>query len=513
MNALLKLIYNADQAKAALKLCSKKKLMIVDKKHGIALDDEIIDAGGLSVNLGGYGTSFSVNIGEKFSNSWGLTALAKRKPTIYSDTGSVTQWHTFKADYSEDRGESLSNLAIFFSNKKSPIPYEKDKQWGKPMSELADAVTKLGGEIVKSIDKADIVVTLTYKVEVKTNDDVIVIDQDNFIKILPKPASERATPIKKITGDSNSLWKLLSVRDLASIQQGLELSASLTDQIDVLIEGCSVDKTGDLVRSKRFMGSGPALAYLDLALLGLLSLAPDKSNGEKLRNSLKILNLSLAATPKLNGYKGLESLSIEFIDNTKLAKKDLSSLGSFPKLKNLKISSVGYRNDVLDSLNGLDAPNLERIEISRLGLTDISELNACPSLKIVDLSGNPDLKKLDALVASVKSLTDLNLYDCSKVQSLDSLQGATSLRKLNIESCGAIKSLKPLSECTEFEELSVGGSGIQSLEGLENVTIKNLEVVYCFKPKNAFKLKDLISLKGPSEDPKFEISDFTIRKG
>jgi hypothetical protein len=57
------------------------------------------------------------------------------------------------------------------------------------------------------------------------------------------------------------------------------------------------------------------------------------------------------------------------------------------------------------------------------------------------------------------------------------------------------------------------GSGVQSLEGLEDVPIKKLEVIYSFKAKNTFKLKDLICLKGPSDDPKFEISEFTIRKG
>jgi len=102
MNAILKMIYSSDQAKAAIKLCKKKNLMIVNKKHGLALDDEIADAGSISLNLGGYGTSFSVAIGEKFGNSWGLTDFSKRKATIYSDTGSITQWESFSTDYNEE---------------------------------------------------------------------------------------------------------------------------------------------------------------------------------------------------------------------------------------------------------------------------------------------------------------------------------------------------------------------------------------------------------------------------
>jgi len=513
MNAILKMIYSADQAKAALKLCAKKQLMIVDKKHGIVLDDEIIDAGALSVNLGGYGTSFSVNIGEKFSNTWGLTKLTKHKATIYSDTGSVVQWDSFDADYSEERGKTLKNLLVFFSDKKSPLAYEKDLKWQRPPSELMDAVVKLGGDVAQSIDKADIVVTLTPYVKIKTSDDTIIVDQDDLIKILPKPSADRAAPIKKMTGDSNSLWKLLSVRDLSSIQQGLELAASLTDQIDILIEGCEVDKAGSLIRGKRFTGSGPALAYLDLALLGLLSIAPENSRAGKIRDALKNLKISLASAPRLTGYKSLESLSIEFVDGAKLDRKDLSNFGAFAKLKNLKLSASGYHTAPLESLDGLNAMNLENIEISDLGLTDISALNSCNKLRVVDLSENSELKSIEALAPSAKSLVELNLYGCSKLQSLEALRGANNLRKLKIESCEAIKSLKPLSECTEFEELVIGGSGVQTLEGLENVTIKNLEVIYSFKARNTFKLKDLISLKGPSEDSKFEISEFTIRKG
>ena len=102
----------------------------------IAIDDEIIDAGAVSVNLGGYGASFSVAIGDKFGNSWGLTKYSKRKATIYSDTGSITQWDSFNADYSEERGKSLSELDIFFSDKKSRIAYEKDLKWNTSIEEM-----------------------------------------------------------------------------------------------------------------------------------------------------------------------------------------------------------------------------------------------------------------------------------------------------------------------------------------------------------------------------------------
>jgi hypothetical protein len=87
-----------------------------------------------------------------------------------------------------------------------------------------------------------------------------------------------------------------------------------------------------------------------------------------------------------------------------------------------------------------------------------------------------------------------------------------SLKKLNIDSCGKINSLKPLSACKNFENLSMDYIGISSLEGLEGVILKNVEVNYSFKPKKEINLKELISLKIPGDDQKFQISRFTIQK-
>jgi Leucine-rich repeat (LRR) protein len=133
-------------------------------------------------------------------------------------------------------------------------------------------------------------------------------------------------------------------------------------------------------------------------------------------------------------------------------------------------------------------------------------------LRVVDLSSNVELKKIDALASSAQSIEDLSISYCEKVQSIDALQGAINLKKLNMDSCEKIDSLKPLSACTNFEYLSMDNIGITSLEGLEGVVLKNIEVRYSFKPKNEVKLKDLISLKIPGDDQKFLISQFTIQK-
>lgn len=512
MNVILKLIRSDEQAKNAIKLCKKKNLMIVNKKHGLALDDEIIDAGAVSVNLGGYGTSFSVAIGDKFGNSWGLTKYSKRKATIYSDTGSITQWDSFNADYSEERGKSLSELAIFFSDKKSRIAYEKDLKWTTSIEEMRSQVEKLGGRVASSIDNADIIVTLSESVELKTGDAVLTVSQGVFSTILPKVAGERAAPVKKFTGDSGSLWKLLSVRDFSSVNQGVQLASSLPEQIDDLIDGCSVDKSGELVKSKRFTGSGPTMAFLDVALLGLLSSAPQKSNAEKIRKSIKSLNIAVGAVPRLIGYDSLQRLTIEFPSEASLEKRNLENFGLLPGLKYLKISAAGWRSEVLESLNGLDAPMLEELSASSIGLKDISALQAMAKLKVVDLSSNPDLRKVDALATSAKSLEELNLSYCEKVQSIDALSGAANLKKLNMDGCEKISSLKPLSACRSFEYLSMDGIGIKCLEGLESVVLRNIEVRYSFKVRNEVRLKDLVSLKGSGDDQKFQILHFTIEK-
>lgn len=512
MKAILKMIYSVEQAKNAIRLCKKKNLMIVNKKHGLVLDEQIAEAGLVSINLGGYGTSFSVAIGEKFGNSWGLTHFSKRKATIYSDTGSVTQWDSFNANYSEDKGKTLTDLAIFFCDKKSAAAFEKDLKWDKSVQEMTIQVEKLGGKVVSSIDKADIIVTKSDRVALNTGDDVLTISQGIFSTILPKPPGERAAPVKKFTGDSGSLWKLLSVRDYSSVQQGIELASSLPEQIDDLIDGCSVNKAGEIVKSKRFTGSGPAMAYLDVALFGLLSCAPEKSNAEKIRKSIKNINISVGTMPKLVGYDALERLTVKLSKEGSSKKiKNLSNFGTLPSLKSLKISADWGSTD-LESLSGLDAPKLEELTASSIGLKDISALQAFSRLKVVDISSNADLKKIDALAGSVNSISDLSINYCDKIQSIDALQGATNLKKLNMDGCVKITSLKPLSACRNFEYLSMDDIGITSLEGLEGVVLKNIEVHYTFKPKNDVKLQDLISLKVPGDDRSFKISQFTIQK-
>jgi len=316
----------------------------------------------------------------------------------------------------------------------------------------------------------------------------------------------------RLVGDAGSLWKLLNIRDFASIHQGLELATSLPDQIDILIDGCEIDESGQLVRSKRFTGTGPAQTFSDVALLGLLSAAPSKSKAGGLRSAIKKIDISVAEVPTLKDFDSLETLSLHFAQNPDLSRRDLSNLQIIPNLINLQLTAAFWSNKIIDSLNGLDAPKLETIDVHNIGLKDISALKKLKNLKTVNLSKNPDLISIDGLAGSALSLQTLQLNDCEKLQSIDALLGTKALKFLNLDNCKAINSIKPLIQSQELETLILDGSMLPSLEGLDNISVKNSEVSYEFQTKSEIKLSDFINLQPLTKDLTFGISKFTIRK-
>ena len=246
--------------------------------------------------------------------------------------------------------------------------------------------------------------------------------------------------------------------------------------------------------------------------MGLLSVAPQKSEAGKLRSAIKKLDIFIAEIPILRDFCSLEKLSLNIPQDSHLIKKDLSNLGLLPKLHTLEITSPGYgnQNNVLESLNGLNAPKLEELRASRLGLVDISGLRGFVKLKSVDLSSNSDLETIDGLTDSAKSLESLLLGHCQKLKSLDVLNGADKLKRLILDNCKEIKTLKPLAECHTLESLRVGN--LRSREGLDEVIIENAQVSYDFTVKKAVKLNELVNLIPRVDAAQYEISNFSIRK-
>ena len=485
MNALLKLITNVEDAKILLKLAESKKLEIVHATHeDISLTEAVIKDGGFTTNFGGYGSRSGLGF-NAFGQTWKFVGVT------------------------DARGKSFAGLKLYLS------PDENLDSSIRPIEELKGALIKSGGELSKTSASADIIVTKSPSTfNGKKRVDSLLVDYSLLQNTLPKPRRSDGAPIgKRFTGDAGSLWKLLSVRDIPSINQGLELAVALPEEIDALINGCTVDQAGELIRSKRFSGSGPALRFLDCALLGLLSVAPLKSKAGKLRSAIKKLDISVAEIPILREFCSLEKLSISIPQDSHMIKKDLSNLGLLPKLHALEITSTGYQNNVLESLNGLNAPKLEELRASRIGLVDISGLKGFIKLKSVDLSSNSDLETIDGLTDSTKSMESLLLGYCEKLKSLDALNGANKLKRLNLDNCKQIKSLKPLAECHALESFSVSNLSLRSLEGLDEVMIENAQVRYNFKVKKAVKLSELVNLTPRIEAMQYEISQFSIQKG
>jgi internalin A len=281
----------------------------------------------------------------------------------------------------------------------------------------------------------------------------------------------RAKPIKALKSDVGAVWKLLSSRDVANIQMGLELSSAVEEGFDTLYEGVIV-KDGKLEQGKRFTGTGPAQPYLDIALFGLMSQAKPGSKLANLKEQITELNLVLASiSPKLVGFSRLETLSITPLDDIT---PDLSNFGPLPELKTLKITGRRWSfPGGLTSLRGLQAPKLMNVDLSHIKLEDLSALSHSSEITTLSLEGNASLKELDGLHACAPNLVELNLKECKHVQNLNALSKAINLKKLDLYECESLTSVMPLASCKSLETLTLEGcKKLVSLEGLELSHIK-----------------------------------------
>ena len=281
----------------------------------------------------------------------------------------------------------------------------------------------------------------------------------------------RAKPTKALKSDVGAVWKLLSSRDVANIQMGLELSSAVEEGFDTLYEGVIV-KDGKLEQGKRFTGTGPAQPYLDIALFGLMSQAKPGSKLAKLKEQITELNLVLASTaPQLVGFSRLETLCITPLDDIT---PDLSNFGPLPKLKTLKIAGRRWSSPGgLTSLQGLNAPKLKNVELVSLKLEDLSALIHSPEITTLNIEGNETLQDLEGLKACASNLVELNLKECKLIQNLDVLSKASLLKKLDLFECESLTSVKPLAGCKSLEALTLEScKSLLSLEGLEQLPLK-----------------------------------------
>lgn len=511
MKAILKLISSKAQAAVAAQICAHNELIIVHRKHGFALDENMIALQKISLDLGGYGTSFSIAFDQRFKNSWALAHARKRTPNIYSSASSLREWDRISIDYDEKPNKAFFGLRFFFSDEKSSALFERDIKWIEPLPELKNEIEKLGGECVDSIKHANVVVTLSERVAISSEENLLVVSQDILRNVLP--AKKEASLIKdNLSQEAKKIWKLLNSRDYLSIHQGLKIAETLPDKIDELVSGCYCSDSGELEKSSRFSGTKTAEAYLDYALLGLLSFSGDTSRSTQIRRSIKILNLYLKELPFMRGFDSLENLSIELPRNNSKPLKNLTTFGTFLNLKKLKVFTSGWGQNVLESLDGLVAPHLEELSAASLGLQDITALNICRNLREIDLSRNSELRDAGALASSADTIEKMNLSDCDKLESIHFMSGAIKLKQIKLNGCNKIESLKALGESRRLDEISVDGSRLSSLEGLEHIILRNVEVRYVFKLRDPAMLKQFINLLPSIDDPNFNISELIIQR-
>ena len=449
--------------------------MMVHKKHKFPLID-VVDKGYMFISKPFY-SSFSLVYFDKFAKAWGLTPYRKTTKMVFEGLGAI-QWDSCEIEGSGDpKGQPYTGLKIHFCSTKAPkinMYGEMSNTWKKPLAEMKKEVNECGGEVVDAIADADVIVILNDSVDVDATDNQVVTDQDLFISSLPSVDElKKGLPTKKFTGDSAAVWKLLIERDISSIQQGLALVSAMPDMIDTLLDGCTVDAEGKIIRSRKFTVSGPATSYLDIALFGLLSAADPDSVAGKLRQSIKVLDLSISALPTLNGFDALESLAIQSENSFKA--DDLSVFSTLPKLKTLNLKGAWGGNLQITSLNGLDAPELEEIEIDSITLSDISTLTNCTKLKKVSIRNCP-IGNIDALAASAQTLEDIDINDC-EITSVKALSVCQKLKWINLR----LKDDAP--------------KPLHSIEGLEDMRLdKDCTVSLSLTVQKPMTLGDLIKV-------------------
>ena len=472
---LLKLIDGWEAADAARRVLASHGLMIVQRRHGFALDER--NYNGRQLNYGGYGGAFSADLKGGFHRTWGLTKLRARAEAVYTERGSICVQSSprFGADHRDERGKPFAGLSVHLACGEAP-----GGTGGGRISKVKASVEALGGVVVEHRDEADLVVVASQK-ERRQGAGGLVVTLQALLGVLPM--MRLASPAAS-SPDARSLWKLLSARDVASINQGLAVAATMPVAIDALVEGCDVDDAGQLLPSPRFDGTGPALPFLGLALLGLLSLAPDRAAAGTLRRSVKAIDLAVADIPRLAGFSALQSLRLRGTRgkaNAATSVTDLSPFGPLPRLRSLQLEL-----EILTALTGLDAPMLKEVTLWRCAaLTDLAPLRGLTALASLEVSGCANLTDL-APISGLKALASLNLSWCGALKSV-SLSDLPALSSIDLGSCENLTDLSPLSGLPALASLDL--SGTASVQGIASDTLEHLKV-------SSSALDDLAPLAG-----------------
>jgi hypothetical protein len=489
MKALLKLITTKDRARELLAICNRKGYVLVHKNHEEPLTEAIITEGGFTVNFGGYGSYSRLGLGNNFGSKWKIDGL----------------------DLPSNKG--FSGVDVCFG-----VGLDAEKQ-----KAIADFIVKQGGLILEvGSGNCDLCILASTAGDEQNLLELIgkmvdgakgflTIGVDEFLQVIPAIKKPRAKTAKasQLSDELKQLQNQLQERDYESINSALQVLKGRDADIDVLLQGVSVDSaSGELDRGPKFKGSGPAMEYLDLALAGLLSLAGAGSEGARIRASIKKLRFAVKKLPLLKGFTALEDLEIILnrVDDEAQTEKilDLIEFGEFPALLRLTITNEpGYdpKSLRIKTINNLYAPLLEHFEVSDAGLENIDGLKCCTSLKYVDVSVNPDLS--DISVLSICEELEVVRINETGIQDLEPISKVLRLSEVNLNGCRQLKNLRGLN-ADGLEVLELRDLDIVQLDGLENLSgLRKLDLA------GLHKLKDLSPLSSLGNLEELELSGLT----
>jgi len=470
MKTLLKAMESEEDLRRFMSFCEANGIVTI-ARNGVRITAADIDFENESINWGGYGSRFSVS------------------PALFG---------YFKLEFPggpPPRGKSFANVKMVISGKLAKLD----------LDEVTTKVHAEGGTLVSKLDKSVNLLVLGNKPDAKLVKKaeglghVVILDEARFGPLLPAPrkASKkrkpaRATPDGVDKKTISNLKKMLVSRDVDRVMQGVELMRSLEDVAiyDYFLAGVTTDVDGNPVPTAVFKGTGPAQPYLNAALLGVISYAPEDCEvAAALKKSVTNLQMELASGETLSAFPNLKALDLS-------GSKELTNVDGLAEAKKLKsINLSGCES--LENVDGLSATTrLSKVDFSGCGsLVNVDGLANNEKISQVDFSGCQSLKNVDGL-ANCTNLSAADFSYCTQLENVDGLARSTKFKKLSFESCYSLENVDGISGCTKLTALSLEGcSGLTNLDGVSKLKqLKSANFDGCTGLENLDGLKGATSL-------------------
>ena len=269
----------------------------------------------------------------------------------------------------------------------------------------------------------------------------------------PKYLQQGIKASKEIKSSFPKIKKFLKKRDYDSINIGIELIKSLNEHslYEMMLDGCSIDSSGCLIRSRMLSGSGPAQVYLDYVILSLIKDCPqDALNINESLYHKNISKLNLSTVSPLNIKKTTQRYDLTNHDNS-----IIFIINSFTFLEELNLSRNNVANKsfkenmefIFDSFSSLK--NLKRLNLSFLWKTKFgggsmaslpSNISLLSHIEELYISGNA-IWELPYEFVELSSLKILGLAGNASLvpeEIINKIGKLKKLRKLYISSNGDI---------------------------------------------------------------------------